>query len=127
MREQSMITTDKNSFLGEINIRERGVVCQEKKTTEYWEFKPNLGIYDVIIGGDDLEGMQNHLTVSKTLGRQIPDNLSLHPFIGDEHRNILLVLPIFFKALNPNKNDCISQCHSSYRNLYCGFLFSIKA
>ncbi len=57
MTEQSIITTDKNSFLSEINIRERGVVCQEKKTTEYWEFKPNLGIYDVTIGGDDLERM----------------------------------------------------------------------
>ncbi len=57
MTEQSIITTDKNSSLSEINIRERGVVCQEKKTTEYWEFRPKLGIYDVIIGGDDLEGM----------------------------------------------------------------------
>jgi hypothetical protein len=57
MREQSMITTDKNSFLSEINIRERGVVCQEKKTTEYWEFEPVWGIYNVTIGGGDLEGM----------------------------------------------------------------------
>ncbi len=39
------------------------------------------------------------MTVSKNLGRQIPDNLSLHPFIGDEHRNILLVLPIFLTIL----------------------------
>ena len=52
-----MITTDKNSFLSEINIRERGVVCQEKKTTQYWESEPILGIYNVTIGGDDLEGM----------------------------------------------------------------------
>jgi hypothetical protein len=52
-----MITTDKNSFLSEINIRERGDVCQEKKTPEYWESEPNLGIYDVTIGSDDLEGM----------------------------------------------------------------------
>jgi hypothetical protein len=57
MTEQSMITTDKNSFLSEINIRERGVVCQEEKTTEYWESEPILGIYNVTIGGDDLEGM----------------------------------------------------------------------
>jgi len=52
-----MITTDKNSSLSEINIRERGVVCQEKKTTEYWESEPILGIYNVTIGGGDLEGM----------------------------------------------------------------------
>jgi hypothetical protein len=112
-----MITTDKNSFLGEINIRERGVVCQEKKTGDYREFEPILGTYHGTIGGDNLEEMQNDLTISKNLGRQIPDNLSLHPFTGDEHGNILLVLPIFLKALNPNKNECISQYHSSYRNL----------
>ena len=52
-----MITTDKNSSLSEINIRERRVVCQEKKTTEYWESEPILGIYNVTIGGGDLEGM----------------------------------------------------------------------